>query len=83
MNNDPVAAAAQASTLFAHTLLSALVKKGILSQEDAAQVLIDTAEKLRMGTEDGGAAQSGEATAQVYETMAGWLLGHPSLKEDP
>lgn len=83
MNNDPVAAAAGASTLFAHSLLSALVGKGVLTQQEAAQVMLSTAEKIRMGTEDDASSSAGEAAARTYETMAGWLLGHPSLKEDP
>jgi hypothetical protein len=72
----PAAIAAAASELLAYRLLEALVKKGLLSQAEAAGVFVDAANDVRSGTEDDdeATASAGEAMATNYEGRAAWLL---------
>lgn len=68
-------------------LLSLLIEKGLISQEEAAKVMVSTAGDLRSGTEDDAPSMKlrGELYAKAFEHLAGWLLGHsPELpKNDP
>lgn len=59
-----------------HAVLAALVRKGTLTQQEAADVLVTTARRIREGTEDDEKAKLGEGIAQHYELLAGWLLGY-------
>jgi hypothetical protein len=69
--------AAGAPALMGFRLLALLVEKGVVTQEDASKVMVQTAEDLRTATED-DAGTVGENVARLYERMAGWLQGRPS-----
>jgi hypothetical protein len=56
--------------------MASLVSKGVFSQQEAANVMIQTANDTRSGTEDDATAADGEAVARGYEMFAAWLLGH-------
>ncbi|CAN7516293.1 hypothetical protein [Brucella pseudogrignonensis] len=64
-----------ANAMFNFRLCAALVEQGVLTQQQAANVMVETAEDIRSGSEDGIRADLGEALASRYEVFAGWLLG--------
>ncbi len=58
-------------------LYKKLVEKGVLTQQEAAEILTKTANDLRTGTEDEGfpVADHGESIAGQFEKYAGFILG--------
>jgi hypothetical protein len=73
----PAAIAAGAAELLAYRMMETLVKKGLLSQSEAAGAFVAAANDIRSGTEDDEpeTASVGENIATSYETRAAWLLG--------
>ncbi|MBW8639004.1 hypothetical protein K1W69_17540 [Hoeflea sp. WL0058] len=59
-------------------LCAALVNKGVLTQQEAANVMVKTANDIRSGSEDGSGQEYGERIASRYEVLASWLLGIPT-----
>ncbi|MEH6721288.1 MAG: hypothetical protein V7704_20615 [Aurantimonas endophytica] len=59
-----------------HGILHGLVVKGLLTQSEAAEVLVKAANTVREGTEDSTEAALGEGAAQTFERFAGFLLGY-------
>jgi hypothetical protein len=55
-----------------------LVRKGLVTQAEAAAVFTSAAEEVRMGTEDRAPTDAalGEMVATSYEQQAHWLLGY-------
>jgi hypothetical protein len=61
-------------------LAQKLVEKQILTQQEAADVMVRAADDVRNATEGGSGETFGGAIASRYETFAGWLLGqNPKL----
>lgn len=56
-----------------------LIDKGVVSQQEAANVFTETARQVREGSEDGDNPSAGEQVATMMETMAGWCLGHSGV----
>ena len=57
-----------------------LVEKGILTQSEAAAIMVQTADDVRNGTEGDKGEAFGATIAGRYELFAGWLLGQtPTL----
>ncbi|WP_342360785.1 hypothetical protein [Terrarubrum flagellatum] len=71
------------SSLFTYNLCRLLVRKGLISREEAAGVMVETANDLRQATEDGPGVGVGEAAAKSFETFAGWMLGKKSTPDGP
>ena len=72
------AALVASQTILGYRICRLLVDKGVITKEEAAQVLVQTADDIRLGTEDDPIAAAGEGLAQGYEKAAGWLLGNPA-----
>jgi hypothetical protein len=74
---DPTSIIAGGAGLLAFRSMEALVKKGLLSQQEAASAFVAAANDLRSGTEDDdqASASAGEVLARNYEKYAAWLLG--------
>jgi hypothetical protein len=53
-----------------------LVLKGVLTQEEASNVMVDTAGDIRAATE-GEPGFTGEVAARAYERLATLILGAP------
>ncbi|MBX4989568.1 hypothetical protein [Rhizobium lentis] len=53
-----------------------LIDKGLISKEDAARVMTQTATQVRDASEDGTNPQVGEELARKLEAMASWCLGY-------
>lgn len=56
-----------------------LMSKGLITQQEAANVFIESARQVREGSEDGTNPAIGERVATMMETMAGWCLGHSGV----
>lgn len=56
-----------------------MIEKGLITQQEAANVFTNTARQVREGSEDGQNPTAGEAVATMMETMAGWCLGHKTV----
>lgn len=52
-----------------------LVEKGVLNQQEAAQVMTETANDARLAGEHAGSLSAGDALAETLESMAANLLG--------
>lgn len=65
-----------ASSFTALNTLYLLIEKGVITQQEAAGVMTQTATHVRDGSEDGSNPQIGEQIARKLETMAAWCLGH-------
>lgn len=77
-NNSKQSAVHMLALLHAHFNLSVkLVEKGILTQQEAAEAMIKTANDIRNGTEENGdeIAQIGELAASQFERYGGFILG--------
>ena len=56
-----------------------LIDKGVITQQEAAQVFTETARQVREGSEDGTDPGIGEQVATMMESMAGWCLGYSGV----
>lgn len=66
-----------ASRIFEYNLCKMLVAKGIISQQEAAAVFVETSENLREATEtDATISKPGADTAAIYENLANLMLGY-------
>lgn len=74
---NPLVIMSGASSMFAYRLCVKLVEKGVLTQQDAANVFIATADDIRSGSEDGAGERLGEVVARDYEKLAALVLGSP------
>lgn len=60
-----------------YNLIYMLVEKGVISQQDAAALMVENANDARLATEeqDKSSAEFGERLALLYEGFAAALLG--------
>ncbi|WP_043614220.1 hypothetical protein [Ensifer sp. ZNC0028] len=65
-----------ANLMFALNLCTTLIDKGVLTRQEAANIMVETANDIRSGSEDGAGEILGEATAGPYERLAAMLLGY-------
>lgn len=63
------------NSLAVRNILQILIRKGVITREEAAEVLTMTANQVRDGSEDGAAPHYGESVARSLEKSASWFLG--------
>ncbi len=62
------------NALFGLALCKVLVGKGVLTNQEAASIMVDTANLIRTGTEDDPIGNLGEDVARVFEKVAAMML---------
>lgn len=71
----PEALALAGDVMARFRLLVGLINANVLTQQQAASIMVEIAHDYRSLTEDGVLESLGEAVAGRHELAAGWLLG--------